>query len=136
MNLYGKETCFPEMLADLIVLEYDYTRYYSYYRNLLDNNIDIPRELVFLCNIPKKDAYMLINLLKKYNVEIPGCSGCSSKDNDDFYFDVVKKEFLARKNNIEFQFPEEYKPTVIAKSVFPSQEVQNICYGATRAKGK
>lgn len=118
-------------LSEVFYIAETYKFEYSKYLNMLKSDINsVPEELHFIFNLPIKDAFRFIWLLQSIEFGFFYYPGMDPLDTfyDKRYYNL-KKEFLAKKYKVDYVAPVE-RVSYVLVSVFPSKEIQDICYGA------
>lgn len=97
----------------------------SIYLHKLKNNEDIPEELEFIFTLPKIECLEFIDIIETALgvFYYPGMNALNDSSNDIKYY-ILKKQFLAKKNNEEFVAPK-IKNSYVGVSVFSSNCQQN-----------
>lgn len=119
-------------LSDIFFYVKEYLDQYDYYvKELKHNRCNVSDEAHFIFNLSFIDSIKFTILLHQEFgfFYYPGICG----DRNDTFYDKryyeIKKEFISKKYNIPYVRPKA-KVSYILCSVFPSKEIQDICYGA------
>lgn len=108
------------------LLEYD-----NYLSDLKHNRCNVSEEAHFIFNLPLIDGVKFDILLHK-QFGFFYYPGIHQRYDDTFYdkdYYEVKKEFISKKYNIPY-IKLKSKVNYVLASVFPSKEIQDICYAA------
>ena len=108
------------------LLEYD-----NYLKDLKHNRCNVSEEAHFIFNLPLIDG-IKFDILLHQQFGFFYYPGIHQRYDDTFYdkdYYEVKKQFISNKYHIPYVKPER-KVNYILVSVFPSKEIQDICYGA------
>jgi len=131
-RLYNLDSRPINSLSDVLYYLQEYLLEYDYYLNdLKHNRCNVSEEAHFIFNLPLIDGVKFDILLHKQFgfFYYPGIHNRSDGTFYDKDYYEVKKQFISMKYNIPYVKPNVQVSYVLA-SVFPSKEIQDICYGA------
>lgn len=119
-------------LSDVFFYVQDYLRQYdNYLKDLKHNRCNVSDEAHFIFNLSLKDG-VKFDILLHQEFGFFYYPGIYNRYDDTFYdkdYYEVKKQFISKKYHIPYVNPKR-KVNYILASVFPSKEIQDICYGA------
>lgn len=119
-------------LSDALYYLQDYLLEYDYYLNdLKHNRCNVSEEAHFIFNLPLIDG-VKFDILLHQQFGFFYYPGIHQRYDDTFYdkeYYEVKKQFISKKYHIPYVKPKSNVNYILA-SVFPSKEIQDICYSA------